>query len=118
MELDKDILKKWNKVYNKYNCIFVPKEINMLFSKSRKSKDGLPIGVHKTVNKTNPYRATMSKSECGTYNIGFYNTPELAFNAYKMEKEKYIKEVSEKYKDVIPQNLYKIMNEYIVEILD
>ena len=50
--------------------------------------------------------------------LGYYDTPEDAFNAYKQFKEKYIKQVAYKYKDKIPDKLYKAMYEYKVEIED
>lgn len=36
MALDKDILNKGNKVYCPENCIFVPRRINNLFTKSNR----------------------------------------------------------------------------------
>ena len=53
MELDKDILNKGNKIYSPKNCIFVPKIINCLFTKSNKIRGDLPIGVK--LGKNNKY---------------------------------------------------------------
>ena len=50
--------------------------------------------------------------------LGLYNTPEEAFNAYKTFKENYIKQVADKYKDKIPDKLYKAMYNYKVKITD
>ena len=41
-----------------------------------------------------------------------------AFEAYKKEKEKYIKEVAEEYKSVIPTELYDAMYKYKILITD
>ena len=46
MHLDKDILKHGNRIYSPNNCIFVPKDINMLFVKQKNKRiNNLPIGV-------------------------------------------------------------------------
>ena len=42
----------------------------------------------------------------------------ITFYKYKEFKEDYIKKVAEEYKDVIPQNLYNAMYNYVVEITD
>ena len=116
MELDKDILFKGNKIYSPETCIFVPKNINLLFIKSDAKRGEYPIGVN--YNK----RSGKFRARCGEYgkrvNLGTFDTPEEAFNAYKNEKERYIKEVADLYKDRIPQKLYEALYKYEVEITD
>ena len=114
MALDKDILHKGNKVYSPNTCIFVPHSINVLFTKRDKARGKYPIGVYKMGNKFN---AQLNKDNERIY-LGTYDTPEEAFQAYKIAKEDYIKEVAEKYKDKIPCKLYKAMIAYEVEIDD
>jgi len=46
-EIDKDIIKKRNKEYSETTCSFVPFQLNSLFTKTNKSRGGLPIGVCK-----------------------------------------------------------------------
>jgi len=112
MHLDKDILVKGNKTYSSDTCIFVPKDINSLFTKHDSKRGKYPIGV--SYNKRDSkYHATFKKNT-----IGYYNNPEEAFNMYKITKEKYIKQVADRYKNKIPQRLYDIMYKYIVEITD
>ena len=115
MALDKDILCKGNKVYSADTCVFVPTSINILFVKSNKTRGDYPIGVSKYRNK---YVAFLSKGNGKSINLGIYPTPELAFQAYKIAKEAYIKEVAEEYKDKIPCKLYEAMVAYEVEIDD
>ena len=116
MELDKDILFKGNKIYSPETCIFVPKNINLLFVKSDAKRGDYPIGVN--YNK----RSGKFIARCGEYgkrvNLGTFTTPEEAFNVYKNEKERYIKEVADLYKDRIPQRLYEALYKYEVEITD
>ena len=50
--------------------------------------------------------------------LGYYNTPEEAFQAYKQFKENYIKQVADEYKELIPEKLYNAMYEYEVKIED
>lgn len=114
MDLDKDILKKGNKIYSPDTCIYVPHSINVLFVKRDKCRGELPIGVIKEGNK---FRGQLKKGNEEMY-LGAYTTPEEAFEVYKRAKEEYIKEVAEKYKSQIPQKLYEALINYEVEIDD
>jgi len=51
MNLDKDILKKNNKVYCPEYCVYVPDRINLLFIKKNANRGNLPIGVSKEGKK-------------------------------------------------------------------
>ena len=122
MTLDKDILIKGNKIYSPETCIFVPERINTLFVKCDKSRGNYPVGVyyHKRDKK---FRAQCSvydfeKRKSRQEQLGYYNTPEEAFEVYKEFKEKNIKQVADYYKDKIPQKLYDAMHNYKVEITD
>lgn len=112
MNLDKDILIKGNKVYSPESCIFVPQRINFLFVKKNANRGELPIGV--LFNKS----ASKYHARRGVDSLGFHNTPEEAFNFYKISKEKYIKEIAKEYKEKIPVKLYNSMIKYEVEITD
>lgn len=120
MEIDKDILQKGNKIYCPEKCIFVPHEINSLFIKRDRGRGDLPIGVtYKKKNKKYCSNCNMHINGKVVYkHLGLFNTPEEAFNAYKKQKEQYIKEVADEYKDRIPQKLYEAMYRYEVEITD
>lgn len=113
MQLDKDILIKDNKIYSPETCIFVPQRINNLFTKRQNDRGELPIGVTKLRDE---YLAQINKKN-KRYRKLFTNIVD-AFNWYKLEKEKYIKEVAEEYKDLIPKELYEAMYNYKVEIND
>ena len=120
MHLDKDILCKGNKVYSRETCIFIPQRINTLFTKSDKSRGNNPIGVHPTLSGN--YQACCN-NEYGKYiYLGTYSTEEEAFQAYKVYKEKVIKEVIDSYEGIIPEPFYSrlktAMYNYEVEIDD
>lgn len=112
--LDKDILIKGNKTYSPETCCFVPRDINLLFTKQEKNRGDLPIGVFKDNGKL---RVSLTKFKKSVYFSGF-STPAEAFNKYKEEKEKYIKEVADKWKDLIDIKVYEAMYNYKVEITD
>ena len=115
MALDKDILNKGNKIYSPDTCIYVPQSINTLFTKSNKIRGKYPIGVCK---KGNRFVAQLSKGDVKQIHLGYFDTPEEAFQAYKQAKEAYIKEVAEKYKGKIDNRAYEALMNYEVEITD
>lgn len=115
IHIDKDIIIKGNKIYSAETCVFVPSRINNLFTKANAKRGELPIGVRGTKYK-NKYRAWANNN--GPNHLGTFNTITEAFEAYKLVKEKYIKEVAEEYIKLIPYKLYKAMYNYKVEITD
>ena len=103
--LDKDILNRDNKVYSETQCVLVPRAINNILT-SRKARRGeYPIGVCKHGNN---YIA-LCRIEGKQISLGVYDTPLLAFNAYKSVKEGHIKKQAEKYKDTIDPRAYNAL---------
>ena len=113
-QLDKDLLLKHNKIYSEDNCIFIPKNLNVLLTKSNAARGLLPIGVNKHGSK---FQALCRGSGKKNY-LGLFDTPELAFSAYKTFKEAHIKELAEKYKDTIDPRAYQALLNYEVSIDD
>ena len=115
-ELDKDILVKGNKVYAPETCCFVPKEINSMLTNSRRGRGAYPVGVYykKRISK---YASQISKNG-EVIHLGNFDTPEEAFVVYKREKEKYIKEVANKWKDKTDPRVYEALMNYEVNIDD
>lgn len=122
MCLDKDILHKSNKIYSPDTCVFVPQNINKLFTKNDNNRGEYPIGVYydKATGKFKTYCNIYDFKENKTKrkHLGYYNTPEDAFKSYKQFKERYIKEVAEYYKNLISKKLYDALCNYKVEITD
>lgn len=112
--LDKDILLKGNKLYSPETCCFVPHEINSLIIKSNKCRGVLPIGVKKQNKK---YISTLSKNGKCVF-LGSFDTPEEAFQAYKIAKEAHIKEVADEWRGQITEPCYQALYNYKVEITD
>lgn len=116
MNLDKDILFKGNKVYSPNTCIFVPREINTLFIQSNRIRGKYPVGVY-FKKDSNKFKA-QCKRRNEVIHLGYFDTAEDGFYAYKEYKEKYIKEVADNYKNEIPNKLYEAMYNYQIEITD
>ena len=116
-QLDKDLLIKGNKVYNENICVFLPKEINSLLTKSAASRGEHLIGV--CWSKTHKaFVATVSKNKGKREHLGLFNTELEAFNAYKTAKESFIKEQANKWKGQIDERAYEALMNYTVEITD
>ena len=120
MHLDKDILCKGNKVYSRETCVFVPQRINNLFTKRDNARGDNPIGVSDLPSGN--YRVDCNNKYGKKIYLGTYLTEEEAFQAYKVYKEKLIKETIDSYKGKIPEPFYSrlktAMYNYEVEITD
>lgn len=112
--LDKDILKKGNKVYSPETCCFVPSEINGLFAKCNAIRGKYPIGIGYCNGKY------IAKMRCHFKQVYLGRSSDLntAFQLYKNGKEKFIKEVADKWKDKIEPRVYEALYSYKVEITD
>lgn len=108
--LDKDILVKGNKIYSPDTCVFVPENINSIFS-SHRNYTGNLLGIKKT--EANTYQTWINRKKLKTY-----KTLEEAFENYKNYKEKLIKKAADEYKDKIPKKLYDAMQNWKVELED
>lgn len=123
-ELDKDILFKGNTVYSPDKCVFVPRQINGLFVRCVRGRarlyddKPLPIGVSLQPNGgSKKFHAQLnvdSKRRC----LGYFDTAEAAFLAYKHAKEQNIKTVAERFKDQIDPKAYHALINWQVEITD
>lgn len=115
-EIDKDILFKGNKIYSPETVSFVPKVINSLFTNGKKNRGKYPLGVYYDKTKKK-FRACMSFMNTRK-KLGMYNTVEDAFARYKEYKESFIKDIAERYREKIPDKVYRAMLEWKIEITD
>lgn len=116
MELDKDIIKKGNKVYSPEMCVFVTSSINNIFIKNNKNRGKYPIGV--SYNKQSNKFTSICNVNNKQYYLGVFDTSIEAFLVYKKFKESYIKSVANEYKNRIPDKLYDALLKYEIEITD
>jgi len=118
MHLDKDILVKGNKIYSPETCVFVPQDINVLFTKTNAKRGNYPIGVYFKIESQKYVAQLQDNIKNKNLHLGYFYSPFKAFNAYKSAKEKYIKEMADKYKNQIPEKVHNAMYKYTVEITD
>ena len=111
--LDKDIMVKNNRIYSPETCCFVPRELNSLFGNKGKKNGKLPIGVRKTGNHI--YAQLWKYGNVCT--LGTFNNIKDAHLKYVFEKEKYIKEVAQKYFDEgkITKRVYDALMRYKID---
>lgn len=107
-ELDKDILSLGNRVYHPEFCVFVPKEINMLFSYKQNPSRHLPRGVAKHPKSKGRYISTCGFSEAGNYG-GAFDTIEQARENYITNKNRKVQMVAEKYNGLVDERVIKVM---------
>lgn len=114
--VDKDILIKGNKHYSPETCCIVPKAINSLFTRRQNDRGKYPIGVrwHTSSKK---YQARVN-IRSNNKHLGYFDTVEEAFQAYKVAKEAHIKEVANEWKPYVEERVYQAMYNYQVEITD
>lgn len=103
-ELDKDLIKKGNKIYCPEYCRFVPKKINVILNSCHSSRGIYPIGV--TFNKNeNKFTAVLRVDGCKKH-LGYFKNADDAFIAYKNAKEAHLKSEVEKIKGQIDDDIY------------
>jgi len=114
--LDKDILQKGSKLYSKDTCCFVPQEVNSLLIKRDNSRGEWPVGVYfdKASGKFKAQLNINGKQK----NLGYFTTPEEAFQVYKLAKEAQIKVVAEKWKHILDERVFRALMTYEVNIDD
>lgn len=115
-ELDKDIIKKGNRVYTGEFCCFVPRYINTLILTSNAKRGELPLGVSE---QRSGYTVKVSRPKIGEKRyVGFYKDYREAFLKYKEVKESYIKVVAELYKEEIDEKVYNALYDFSIEMGD
>jgi len=115
-QLDKDILLKGNKVYCPELCVFVPKAVNVLFTKHDAARGNWPIGVSWDKEKEKFQAGFRVKGK--RKHLGRFSTPEAAFAAYKTAKEAGCNRLAVEYKPQIDPRVYQALLNYTVEIDD
>jgi len=115
-EFDKDILSKGNKLYSKDTCCFVPTDVNLLLTKRDNCRGEYPVGVYfdKHAGKFRAQLTINGKQK----SLGLFNTPEEAFQVYKLAKEAHIKVVAHKWKHLLDEKVFQALLDYEVNIND
>ena len=111
--LDKDLLIRGNKCYSEDVCVFVPNRVNNLVTKRNASRGDWPIGVYWCKNRKK-FRSKCNNGSGKQKCLGYFNTPQEAFQAYKTYKEALIKEVANEYKEQLDSRVYEALMNYEV----
>ena len=114
--LDKDVLIKGNKIYSEDTCCFIPQELNSVLTNSKAKRGEYPLGVSYE-RRVSKFQATLSISSKNK-RLGYFETVEEAFFAYKEAKESQIKVVVERWKEQIDPRVYEALMNYQIEITD
>ncbi len=112
--LDKDLLKKGNKEYNRKTCVFIPRELNGALVSCAARRGEFPVGVSLNQRK---YMVTLSYNGKNK-NLGRYSSVSEAYEVYKKAKELRLKQLAEKYKNDINPLAYDALMRYTVDITD
>lgn len=116
-ELDKDLLVKGNKVYGPDTCVFIPREINGLLKTNSSRRGELPIGVA-VYKPTGKFQARCRDASGKQITVGFYDTPEEAFDAYKLFKEKVVIEKATFWRYKLCPSAYQALMNFTVSLED
>lgn len=118
-QLEKDILVKGNRVYSPDTCRFAPPPINYIINLNSSSRGTLPVGVHYRTDCLHRYSASIQDWDRRKIGLGRYATAEDAFYlGYKPAKEAKVKEIADKYKGRICDDLYEALYAWTVNIDD
>lgn len=116
MDVDKDLFGDGSGMYHEDFCCILPKGLNTLLANAKKHyKDGetpentLPLGVRYN-SKTGKYYGEITfNGDDRTRQLSYWDTPEEAFTEYKAMKQADILTVAAKYKDKIPDYIYRAL---------
>lgn len=112
-QLDKDLLLPNNKVYAPDRCAFIPRQLNTLLIDNGAARGQYPQGVrfHKPLGI---YQARVSVD--GKYkHLGYFDTPQEAYQVYKIAKEVHVKEKALEWQDRIADNVFQALMNWTLE---
>jgi len=110
--LDKDILGT-GKLYSEDYCVFVPARVNTLLLKPKITAKDLPLGVY-FCKRQGKYKSQVNSASVLSHQkgLGYFDTQEEAFLAYKFEKERIIKCVAAQYLGMVDSRVYEALCNY------
>lgn len=114
MAVDKDLFGNGSHIYSPDTCCILPQGLNTLLSNCKKHyaegvtpENSLPYGVKYTGRFDKYYGDIMFSGTGKSIKLSYHNTPEEAFEEYKAMKQADIYITAAKYKDKIPEYIYK-----------
>lgn len=105
--LDKDLLLAGNKEYAPDTCVFVPQQINKLFTDHGGARGEYPIGVcfHKEKGKF----TSLLRIDGRRKTLGYFDDPNEAHKTYLVAKRANVIRMANEWKDKIPPKLYEVL---------
>lgn len=106
-QLDKDLLVDGNKEYGSDTCIFVPSQINSLFTDCGRARGDYPVGVsfYKRNSKFEAHVTINGKQQF----LGYFSDVDGAHKAYIEAKKANVLRMAEVWKDKIQPKLYEAL---------
>lgn len=116
MAVDKDLFGNGSKIYSPETCCILPQGLNTLLTNSKKSynvgespENTLPFGVRYSGKRKKYYGEITFTGTGKAITLSEWDTPEEAFAEYKVMKQADILLVAAKYKESIPEYIYKAL---------
>lgn len=110
-QLDKDILGGCEKCYSPETCVFVPKEINIFFSKKSVGEYGRGVKAVRKKGRVQGYSSVVS--ECGRdVYLGFYPTPKEARIAYDVAKKDIALKLADKWEGMVDKRVVERLRNF------
>lgn len=116
MSVDKDLFGNGSNMYHPGNCCVLPQGLNNLlvnckkaYSEGQTEENTLPLGVYYSGKKKKYYSVITFSGTEEPRKLSEWDTPEEAFAEYKAMKQADILIVAAKYKDKIPDYIYKAL---------
>lgn len=114
-QLDKDIVGS-GKLYSPENCVYIPKDVNIFFSKKRVGKHGRGVKEVRKKGKIQGYSASVSVFGVDTY-LGFFNTPEEAQDVHDIAKREVADKIAEKWEGKIDERVIDKLRNFNTEMV-
>jgi hypothetical protein len=115
MAVDKDLLYPGNKEYAPDKCCIIPQTLNTMLSNCKKHKTkwksslNLPLGVRYDRAIKMYYGEFRPFGHDEVIRLSYWETPEQAFEEYKMHKQADILIMADKYKSKVPRKVYEAL---------
>ena len=93
-QLDKDLLVQGNKHYGPDTCVFIDQALNKLLCLRGNARGTLPLGVSRCVIRGKQHIVAHCSFYGKSKNLGYFDTPEAAAEAYRKAKLAHIAELA------------------------
>lgn len=123
MMVDKDLLCRGNTEYASDKCCLLPQTINLalasatkrrnFYNKHIKTKD-FPVGVSYDASKNKYYARITPFGHGKMEKLHYWDTPEEAFQEYKLFKESELRILAVRYRSMIPDHIFDALIKYEV----